>query len=290
MPKSRLHVALKDISKFIGEQESNIFKYTEIAQLFSDGRDTWNLAKSATVRKFINFLIEHGELKRSDFPFPSRSETRYVWGETSILEVLLTLKSKSYFSHLTALHLHGLTEDHPKTIYLNFEQIDRPQSGSLEQSGINLAFRNPPRQSKNFIDFDDKRIYLLNGKNSKQLGVMTQTINYEGLESEVRLTDIERTLVDACVRPIYAGGPKVIQKAFELAKDRVSIPKLITTLNKLGHLYPFHQAIGYYLEQADYDDNSIKLIDQMPKEYDFYLCNQIKKPTYIKKWRLYVPS
>jgi hypothetical protein len=58
----------------------------------------------------------------------------------------------------------------------------------------------------------------------------------------------------------------------------------------LRYLYPYHQAIGYYLEQAGYDDQSIKQFEAMPKEYDFYLCNQIKNAAYVDKWKLYVPK
>lgn len=290
MAKSKLQIALPKIAKFFKKQKTSIFKHKELAEFFSNNRDAWELSRSASLRKFITFLTENGHLMQLDFPFPYRSEVRYVWGGASILEILLTLKANSYFTHQTALYFHGLTTTEPNNIYLNFEQTERPSGSGLEQKSIDAAFRSPARQSNNRIDFNGKRIFMVNGKNTEQLGVIDKTVVYEEMEVSIKLTDIERTLIDATVRPIYAGGTAIVQKAYELAKDRVSIPKLIATLNKLRYLYPYHQAIGYYLEKAGYDEQSIKLFEVMPKEYDFYLCNQIKNASYVDKWKLYVPK
>ena len=132
------------------------------------------------------------------------------------------------------------------------------------------------------------KTFILNGKNTNQLGVIGQIFNFEGLESKVRVTDLERTLIDITVRPVYSGGTQTVQKAFEFAKDRVSIPKLLNTLSKLKHLYPYHQAIGYYLEQANYKKEDIDLLKAIPQEFNFYLTNQIVKPMFNEKWKLFI--
>ena len=77
------------------------------------------------MKEFIKFLVKNDNLKQINFPFPNREEVRYTWGKVSLLEILLTLKVKSYFSHHTALQLHGLTANPIDTIYLNCEQISR---------------------------------------------------------------------------------------------------------------------------------------------------------------------
>ena len=88
------------------------------------------------MKEFIKFLVKNDNLKQINFPFPNREEVRYTWGKVSLLEILLTLKVKSYFSHHTALQLHGLTANPIDTIYLNCEQISRPQATHLEQKSI----------------------------------------------------------------------------------------------------------------------------------------------------------
>lgn len=288
MAHSRLRIALPQITKYFANQNNKIFTHKEIAKFVSSNRQEWNLAKNTSLKEFIIFMVQNGNLKHLNFPFPNREEVRYTWGTVSLLETLLTLKVKSYFSHHTALQLHGLTLNPIHTIYLNHEQILRPQATYLEQKNIDLAFRNRARASNNLIDLEGKRIFILNGKNTNQLGVIDQTFNFEGFESKVRVTDLERTLIDITVRPIYSGGIQTVQKAFELAKERVSIPRLLHILSKLKHLYPYHQAIGYYLEQANYKKEDIELLKAIPQEFNFYLTNQIDDPLFNEKWKLFV--
>jgi predicted transcriptional regulator of viral defense system len=105
-----------------------------------------------------------------------------------------------------------------------------------------------------------------------------------------RFTNLERTLIDITVRPVYAGGVFEVAKAFALAKDRVSINRLVAMLRKLDFAYPYHQAIGYYLERADYKPSQIDLIRRLPIENDFYLMHEMGDTRYVSNWRLAVPE
>ena len=101
---------------------------------------------------------------------------------------------------------------------------------------------------------------------------------------------MERTLIDATVRPVYSGGIAVVAKAFELAKSLISVKKLAAYLRKLHYVYPYHQAIGFYLERAGYDNRSLKLLEDFPIEHDFYLEHAMRSPVLNKRWHLYVPK
>lgn len=292
MNKTRLQIAKPDIVEHFEKEAPKVLKLTDIKAILSEKRAFWRLAQRTTTQPFIEFLTKHAKLKRIDFPFPYRTEIRYVWGEVPLLEVLLTTKPNCYFSHYTAVRMHGLTEQVPKTIYLNHEQHLKSQStGGLEQGRIDAAFSRRPRVSNNQITFENVNICLVNGKNTNQLGVITETVHYDSeTPIRVRLTNLERTLIDITVRPIYAGGISEVQKAFLLAKDQVSINTLAALLPKIGHTYPYHQAIGFYLERAGYKSRSLDLLRRFPMNYDFYLTNEMGEIDYIKDWRLYVPK
>ncbi|WP_031242201.1 type IV toxin-antitoxin system AbiEi family antitoxin domain-containing protein [Advenella kashmirensis] len=291
MAVSRIQIAKSDILNAL-DQGVPVLKLSDLKMLLSNQRSFWRLAKSTTTQDFIEFLKKQGKLREYHFPFPHRKETRYVWGEQPLLNILQTLRPNSYFSHYTAMRMHGLTEQIPKTIYINHEQHLKSQSsGALEQTNIDTAFSRQPRISNNVIEFEGNRIYLLNGKNTGQLGVINEPMNdEEGQQVLVRVTGVERTLIDITVRPVYSGGVYEVLKAFTLAKEQVSVNALISMLKKINHIYPYHQAIGFYLERAGYRSSLLDLVRRLPIEYDFYLDNKMQDMEYVKAWQLYIPK
>ncbi|MGF6988755.1 hypothetical protein F0160_36840 [Paraburkholderia sp. JPY303] len=293
MDRTRIQIAKADIVKHFDELPRHVLKLKDIRAVLASQRAFWRLAQNTTSEHFIAFLKKHAKLREVELLFPQRPESCYVWGDVPLLTILLSLRKDLYFSHYTAMRLHGLTEQSPTTIYVTDERIthDQRQRVKLEQSDIDRAFSQPPRVSQNYVEHTGKKIYLLNGSNTGHLGVVSERINDEdGREVLARLTNLERTLIDITVRPVYAGGVFEVAKAFALAKDRVSINRLVAMLRKLDFTYPYHQAIGYYLERADYKPNQLDLIRRLPAEHDFYLTHQMGETRYVQSWRLFIPD
>jgi hypothetical protein len=253
------------------------------------------LKLGVSTRRYIDFLKEHAKLREVEFQFPQRAERCYVWGGVPLLSILLSLRKDLYFSRYTAVRLHGLTEQSPTTIYIRDERSsggsDQRELVKLGQAEIDQAFSRAPRVSHNWVEHVGKKIYLLNGAHTGHLGIVTERVTDEGgQEVLARLTNLERTLIDITVRPVYAGGVFEVAKAFELAKDRVSINRLVAMLRRVDFAYPYYQAIGYYLERAGYKPSQIDLIRRLPIEHDFYLMHEMGETSYIKQWRPSVPS
>lgn len=287
-PRSRISIAKPDIVKTMSEMKRQVFTRGELDQILSENRDFWRLAKSTTTHSFIDYLLRNTELKLHRFGFPKRPTNRYAWGEVPIMEIVQSLQPDGYFTHFTALFLHGLTEQIPKTIYLNFEQPARSGGGTLAQAGINRAFAAKCRVSNNVAEFHQQKVCMLNGGNTGRLGVTElQTIG----NGTVRVTNIERTLIDIAVRPIYSGGVHEVARGYESAHSQFSVNKLVSYLKSIGYTYPYHQAIGYYLDRTGkYSETQISLLRQFEMEFDFYLTHQLKDTEYVKEWRLFVPK
>lgn len=289
MAEERVKIAREDIIKVFEDQSSKILAIAEIESILRTHRRFWRLRQTMTLEEFIEFLLRKTKLEKVVFDFPHRKVVRYVWGDADLYTLLMSIDEKCYLSHYTAIQVHGLTGQVPKTIYVNKEQPAKPApSQLLAQDRIDEAFNRPTRLSQNFVSYDNRRIYLLSGKQTGNLGV----IETEGPEhTVVRVTDVERTLIDITVRPEYAGGVFEVLRAYRLARGRVSVNKLVATLRKLDYLYPYHQAIGFYLERAGvYKENSIGLLRRSEFKHDFYLMHQIRDKAYSDKWRLFFPK
>ena len=239
--------------------------------------------------KIIDTLIEKEKLKVIELNLGVRKEKRFVIEKPDPFELALLLRSGSYFTHQTALYLNGLLVKKPKIIYVNSEQPAKPHyDGELEQDNIDNAFRAHQRQSKSLVKYNGKEIRLLNGMNTKQLG-MIKTQKADG--TTLYYTDLERTLIDITVRPGYSGGPNEVLNAYKGSSTRLSLPKLMEYLRTLDYKYPYHQAIGFYLEQTEkFSEVDLLPLKQLGLNYDFYLSHAMKKTKFNNKWRLYYPE
>lgn len=288
---TRLQIAKPDILRHFEALPSKILKPTQLKRVLAEQRGFWRLAQNTNAKAFAEFLVEVGKLQELHFPFPHRPETRYVWGHVPLLEVIGSLKEEGYFTHYTAMRIHGLTEQLPKTIYLNHEQRPHAQSSELAQRSIDIAFKAKPRISNNMIEFGDVRICLVNGMHTGALGVVEENAVYDDNQpARVRVTNIERTLIDIAVRPVYAGGIAEVLKAFQQAREQASVNRLAAMLQKLNYLYPYHQAIGFYLQRAGYSAANLDLMRQFPMEFDFYLTHQMGETEYVPDWQLHIPK
>lgn len=234
------------------------------------------------------FLTEESLLHKVTFQTP-RSETLYIWDSVDKYMLLSTLRPNGYYSHLTAMHMHGLTDYEPENIFFNNEQSPRLAGGNLEQSRIDNAFRKKQRITTARTNYEGKVYWLLNGKQTGNYGVV-----YAKTPSgiDVSVTNLERTLIDIAVRPAYAGGVNSVLQAYKLAQPNISIAKLSKALQSLNYVYPYHQSVGFYIEKAGvYTDSDIKeFLAFAPIQYDFYLDYEMKDPAYSQKWRLYYPN
>jgi len=287
MKKSSFDIAtLISLLSLTGQK---VFRFAELRVFVEKNRESLGIPKTLTLPKLVNQLLETGIVEKVDFDFPFRKEVRYCIGNLRPLEKLLHAYPNAYFSHHTAATYNKLLSASLTQLFLNNEQKSIPQFlGELTQEGIDIAFRNKSRITSNTANFDKYLVYLLNGKNTNCLGVKSIVLDSG---EEVRITSVERTLIDMVVRPFYSGGPITVLTAFRNAHSMVSVPTMRNLLNQLAFVYPYHQAVGFYLQLSNcYSVEDMNLFRDLGFKFDFYLANAIKEVAYSKDWRMYYPK
>ncbi len=286
-----MKVAKAPIHRYFEHHPQKVFRHAELNELFEQHRAQWRLS-AISLKDFMRLLPAYSKFSRLDLPFPTRTQTCYVWGEAPLLPALLSLESQGYYSHQTALELHQLIVGTWNPIYLNVEQIARLKDEPvvLEQARIDAAFKRPPRMSSSMAAVKGKTVCLLNGMQTGMLGVATATFPHVDHQKPLRVTGLERTLIDIIVRPAYSGGPQQVLQAYVAAKDRTSVNSLAAMLRKLDYIYPYHQAIGFCLERAGHGETALTPFREMPMNHDFYLAHNMGAMAFIPQWRLHVPA
>ncbi len=293
---SRFQIAKPDILAHFDALPHRVLRLQDISSILDRQRGFWRLTKSTTVATFIKDLERKGRLKKVRLPFPQGAVNGWTWGDVPLLEVIQALVQYTHYSHYTAVRIHGLTEQVPKIVYVTQERPHSRTSSTppepYAQAAIDSAFKRPPRISGNEFVQDGTRFVLLFGADHGAAGVTTQRVNWGGdRDLELKVTTLERTLIDIAVRPSYSGGVAEVARAFEAAKESgVSINTLSALLQKMEFGYPYHQAIGYYLERAGYRSGQIDLLKKFPRQRDFYLAHDMGQTEYVKAWRLFVPK
>jgi hypothetical protein len=251
-------------------------------------RAEYPFPRSLSERKFQKSLIDSGVLKEISLTASHSFETtRYHFGPFSDYELALSLKAGAYLSHGTAAHLHNLLDQKPTTIYVNKEQSPKNSKGSLVQTAIDRAFANKQRTSAYIVTHQKTRMTLLSGKHSGRLGV-TKTLGPQG--ELLDLTDVERTLIDIAVRPTYAGGATVVARAYRTALPKISISRIAKLLEALTYVYPYHQVVGFYLQNAGLPLSALQALREPGLNFDFYLEHGMKQTAFDTIWRVHFPQ
>jgi hypothetical protein len=276
-----------DVEAFFCAARPRVYSYGALEEAIRQNRAVWHLG-TVSVSDLVELLLLDGRLRLIELKCESYTPIqRYTWDAWSPFELALSLKLNSYLSHGTAAYLCGLLPEASPTIHVNKEQSPKDQLGTLTQEGLDRAFSSRPRRSNLvYSDQDGHQFVVVSGKATNLLGVG----QIKGPAGEMLYTTkVERTLIDIAVRPVYCDGVTKVLDAYRAARGRVSVKRLLTMLKKLGHLYPYHQAIGFYLERAGFDGEALDLARRPGLDFDFYLTHGMTDTVYDKTWRLHHP-
>ncbi len=277
------------VSELIEKRSRRVFKESDLKELLFELQTERNVATGVKLHDLVEFLLSETSFRRVPLaagPYPG--VVRYVWIEASPYELGMSLRPGAYLTHATAAFLHGLTEHVTRTVYCNKEQTPKgPPDSSLTQDALNRAFSREQRSSRYIFKAEGWEYVLLSGKYTGGLEIGSVE-DVHGVP--IPVTKLERTLIDLVVRPAYAGGVLQVLECFREARGSVSTRVLLRTLKLLEYLYPYHQALGFYMEHAGFDERSLASLRDLGLNYDFYLAHGMAEKRYDESWRLFVPK
>ena len=274
------------VAEMLQKASRRVYSETQLAAAIGEVLE--EIGSSYQPREILGRLRDSGVVAEVILKSPDYAPIRrYAVGEPSPFELGQSLRGGAYLSHASAVFLLGLNDQLPKTLYVNKEQTPKPvPSTPLAQDRIDRAFRNSPRKSNYVYRFGESHFVLLSGKNTGDFGVEERP----GPAGEpLRVTGLDRTLVDIAVRPAYSGGVFQVLEAYRTALGRLSVARILETLDRLDYVYPYHQVVGYYLEKAGLPESETKPFKDRGLAWDFYLTHGLRDTEYVPAWRLHVP-
>jgi predicted transcriptional regulator of viral defense system len=104
---------------------------------------------------------------------------------------------------------------------------------------------------------------------------------------KVKISDMEKTIIDALAHPEYCGGMSEIAKGIWLVKEKINFTRLIKYVRKYNKNV-VAKRLGYILELLDIkkEDVIIELKKFIRKRYDLFDPTIEKKVVEKNKWRL----
>lgn len=138
-------------------------------------------------------------------------------------EIATAIVQPCAISHWSAMHYHHLTQQIPNTIF------------AITTAGTSIP-RSLPKKIYHYVQV----------KPDHYFGIEKVWIE----QSQVMITDLERTLLDGLMKPQYCGDFQEVLYAFKVAHKRINLYKLIdyallldgATIKRLGYIL---QKLGY---------------------------------------------
>lgn len=294
MRKDSFLLAESSIIAYLHNHNTFAYTYRDIEKIFHNNKENWNIAGYRTVKHFVNFITEKKILELVKLKHLTKGSLKQVFiipGENKFY-VAQTVKKEGYISFYSALQFHDLTLQNSKSVYISYDKYyDTTYSGfadendSLTQDSIDKAFSKPQRQTSEIFrsEKDDIRYFFIQ-KKATPVRVGIEEAN------GIYYTDLERTLIDIAIRPAYSGGVFDVLEAFIMAHDRINVARMVSYLDQLDYVYPYHQLIGFYLEKSGMSDFETSLFYEKKTDLKFYLTYNISNKRFDEKWNIYYPN
>jgi len=221
----------------------------------------------ASARSFVRSLVDRGVVARLKpglfilVPFELGKETEYM-GHPWLVAKALAGGADYYLSHGTAMEAHQMITQPQLVVYVSAPDPKRTRSI------MGTEFR------------------FVRGKKKHLFGIEE---HWATQQEKVRVSDIDRTVIDGLKQPEYCGGITEVAKGLWMQREKVRPERLVEYAIRLN-VGAVIRRLGYLLDlyELGTDKTTQALADQLTNTYvplDPVLPNQGK---HLHRWRLRV--
>lgn len=205
-----------------------------VTALYEQGHSAFNLKdvrkitglSAVSARSFVRKLVGRGvstRLKPGLFmlvPFELGREREFMGDPLLVAREILRGERKYYFSHATAMEIHGMLTQPQFVVTVSTAKTHRP----VNVQGV--LFRFVRCQSKHFFGL---------------------TEHWANKQEKVQVSDLERTVIDGLKQPEYCGGVSEVAKGLWMRREDMDVSRLVQYAKKLG-IGAVIRRLGFILE------------------------------------------
>jgi len=239
------------------EQNKPIFRLKEVQKILR--------VDEVSSRSFVRKLVNRGVVTRLKpglfilVPFELGKKADYIGNPFVVAREIMS--GKDYFlSHATAMEIHGGITQPQLIIYVTTSKSRR----SITSLGIEFRFIH--NQKKYFFGIDD---------------------HWATKQEKVKVSDLERTIIDGLKQPEYCGGLTEVAKALWMRHQDINVNRLIGYAIKID-VGAVIRRLGFLLElyKIGTSEDWKILSSHLTETYVRLDPLLLSEGKFLRKWRL----
>jgi len=254
--------------------------------------------KSYTYNAFKEFILKTNLITTLNIDVKNSTKTLYktkYFDEKNFfsknVEISSLLVKHHFISHYSAMYYYKLTYNEPKNFYITQEVFNPPYKKELSQEDIFRGMTKKYKETNVFASNKEFKIYKIHGIKTNNFGLKRIKIN----NFSTLISSIERLMLEMIIRPNLCGGINEVINAYKVIcsdhKNEINVEKIKILMRKMNLKYPYHQAIGFLLEQFNCNYKKLYTPDTFNNYFFLFKTqtNELNNLIVNKKWKIYIP-